>query len=114
MAELSTVLAQEVNTVLRLVLLLYTDGGPDHRTTYVSVQAALLALFLKHKLDYLVAARTAPMNSYRNPAEQAMALLNLALQCGVMCQPMADHFDQATKSANSMKDMRMQVIETQY
>ena len=79
-AELSAVLSKEVNTVLCTVLHLYSDGGPDHRTMYVSVQAALLALFPQHNLDFLVAAYTAPMSSYRNTAELAMALLNLALQ----------------------------------
>ena len=34
---------------------LYTDGGPDHRLTYISVQLSLIALFLKFDLDYLCA-----------------------------------------------------------
>ena len=32
------------------VLLLHTDGGPDHRLTYLSVQVALIALFRKLNL----------------------------------------------------------------
>ena len=35
------------------VLFLYTDGGPDHRLTYVSVQISLICLFLHLDLDYL-------------------------------------------------------------
>ena len=34
-----------INTILKPVLLLYTDGGPDHRVTYISVQLALICLF---------------------------------------------------------------------
>ncbi len=36
------------------VLFLYTDGGPDHRTTFVSTQLALIALFLNLNLDISV------------------------------------------------------------
>ena len=44
-------------------LFIYSDGGPDHRLTYVSVQLSLIALFLNLDLDLLVAARTAPSHS---------------------------------------------------
>ena len=54
------------------ILLMKTDGGPDHNVTFVSVQMALSALFLHHDLDMLVAVRTAPGHSYRNPAERVM------------------------------------------
>ena len=37
-------------------------------------------LFIALDLDMLIAARTAPMQSYCNPAERVMATLNLALQ----------------------------------
>ncbi len=33
------------------ILFMCTDGGPDHRTTFVSVQLALIALFLNLNLD---------------------------------------------------------------
>lgn len=45
------------------ILCLYTDGGPDHRTNFLSVQVALIGLFWILDLDMLVAARTAPHNS---------------------------------------------------
>ena len=41
----------------------YSDGGPDHRHTHVSVQLSLICLFLKIDLDYLCAGRTAPYHS---------------------------------------------------
>ena len=62
------------------VLLLYTDGGPDHHLTYLSVQVALIALFRKLNLDYLCAACTAPCHSWKNPVERIMSIFNLGLQ----------------------------------
>ena len=51
------------------MLFIYSDGGPDHRLTYVSVQISLIALYLHHDLDYLCVARTAPCHSWCNPVE---------------------------------------------
>ncbi|CAB4374500.1 unnamed protein product [Rhizophagus irregularis] len=59
---------------------LYTDGGPDHRTTYGSVQVSLLCLFIRDNFDMLIAMRTAPAQSWTNPAERIMLILNLDLQ----------------------------------
>ena len=36
--------------IVKPVLVLYTDGGPDHRLTYFSVQVALIGLFPKINL----------------------------------------------------------------
>ena len=44
-------------------LLLYTDGGTDHRLTYVSVKLSLITLFLERDLDMLCAVRTPPHHS---------------------------------------------------
>ena len=38
----------------KAVLFLYSDGGPDHRLTYVSVQISLVRLFLKLDLIFFV------------------------------------------------------------
>ena len=62
------------------ILVIYSDGGPDHRTVFWSVQLSYIMLFIALDLDMLIAARTAPMQSYCNPAERVMATLNLALQ----------------------------------
>ena len=62
------------------VLLLYTDGGPDHRLTYVSVKLSLIALFLERDLDMLCAVRTPPHHSWKNPVERIMSIINL--ECG--------------------------------
>ena len=65
----------------KFVLFLYSDGRPDHRLTYVSVQMSLICLFCKLDLDFLCAGRTAPYHSWHNPIERIMSILNLGLQC---------------------------------
>ena len=61
------------------VLLLYTDGGPDHNITFMTVILSLLCLFLTGDLDFVVAARTCPQQSWRNCVEKIMCILNLAM-----------------------------------
>lgn len=40
------------------IIVLVTDGGPDHRLTFALVKISLLVLFLGLNLDMLVAVRT--------------------------------------------------------
>ena len=55
----------------------------------------------------LVAARTAPQNSYRNPVERVMSLLNIGLQAvGMMRQKMPDEFEEVIHGCNSMQEIR--------
>jgi hypothetical protein len=77
MAELKKILAglAPVKSVL-----LYTDGGPDHRLTYLSVQLSLIALWLNLNLDFLCAVHTPPQHSWKKPVEGIMSAINLALQ----------------------------------
>jgi len=75
--------------------MLYSDGGPDHRVTYVSVKLALISLFLDLDFDLLVALRTAPNNSWANPVERIMSI-NIGLQgVGVMRSKVGDVFEKA-------------------
>ena len=91
----------------RSILLMYSDGGPDHRLTYISVQLSLVALFLNLDLDMLIACRTAPNNSWRNPVERIMAIVNLGLQCiGIMRSKVSDEFEEAIKNCNNLKECR--------
>ena len=62
------------------MLLLVIDGGGDHNVTHTSVQANLIATFVKLDLDFLFAIRTCPTQSWTNFAEQVMSILNIALQ----------------------------------
>ena len=57
---------------VRPVLDVFTDGGSNHRPTFLFVQLSWIALFRKLHLDMLIAARTAPGQSYINPVERAM------------------------------------------
>ena len=87
------------------ILMLYTDGGPDDRVTYLSVQLTLIALFLSRDLDMVVAVRTPPYHSWCNPVERITSILNLVLQSvGLMRTSMDQEFEQCS----SMQDVRHQ------
>jgi hypothetical protein len=61
------------------VLVVKTDGGPDRNNTFVSVQLAFFALAIELDLTCLILMRTTPGQSYVNPVERVMSVLNLAL-----------------------------------
>ena len=97
--ELSHVLSRN-DELRKPVLFVYSDGGPDHRLTYASVQLSLIAVL---DLDFLCAARTAPAHSWRNPVERVMSTLNLGLQCvGLMREKGDDEFEAEAKKCTSL------------
>ena len=100
-SELSKILEEgETN---KEILCLYTDGGPDHRVTYLSVQMAMICLFLRHDKDMLIAVRSPP----QNPPERIMPILNQGLQCvGLMRQKYPEEIEKKLKNASSMKEIR--------
>ncbi|CAB4442447.1 unnamed protein product [Rhizophagus irregularis] len=102
-----TILQQYDNGNIPEIFLLYTDGGPDHRNTFGSVQIALICLFLQGNFDFLASVRTAPYHSWMNPAERVMSILNLALQ-GVSLQrdPMDDILEDILKRKNTLEEIR--------
>ena len=59
------------------VLVLQTDGGPDHSLKRVAVQLALIGMFVELGLDHLIALRGAPNGSARNKIERPMSVLNI-------------------------------------
>ena len=87
------------------VLILYTDGGPEHRTTYVSVKICLQKYL---DLDQVLAVRTAPGHSYRNSAEKINCLLNIGLYgIGCMRQHSTDpFFEQSLSRSTGLGDVR--------
>jgi hypothetical protein len=94
----------------RPYLFLYTDGGPDHRVTFMRVQIALIVLFIGLDLDLLVVARTPPGHSWKNPVERIMSILNQGLQCiGLMRSEMDEEFEEILNKCNSMAEIRNQV-----
>ena len=62
------------------ILILYTDGGPENRTTFLSVKIALICLQKFLNLDQALAVRTAPGHSYHNPADKINCVLNLCMR----------------------------------
>jgi hypothetical protein len=53
------------------LLLLQTDGGPDHNLIFVRTQLALVAMFLELEgIDHLVVLRGCPQGSYINTVDQ--------------------------------------------
>ena len=64
--------------------------------------------FFMLDLDLLVAARTAPAQSYANMAERSMSLLNLALQNSATARSdMPEAYEKKMKSLSSMKSIRV-------
>lgn len=103
--ELMGILEKE--SLNKPVLFLYSDGGPDHRITSLSVKLSLVALYLKLDLDYLCVVRTAPYHSYRNPVERIMSILNLGLQAVALARAkMPDEMEAVTSRCNSLKALR--------
>ena len=89
------------------VLMIFSDGGPDHRLTYHSVQLSLIALFFMLDVDLLIAVRTAPGHSWVNPVERLMSLLNLAYQNVAHSREYCSaDVEQKLKRCNSMADIR--------
>ena len=89
------------------VLLVLSDGGPDHRLSYGSVQVSLLALLFRLNLDMLIAVRTCPYQSWTNPAERVMSILNLALQnISLERKEMDEQSEKLMKNKNNMQAVR--------
>lgn len=75
------------------------------------MQLSLIAIFLAHDLDCLVAVRTPPFNSWKNPAERVMFELNLAPQAvGLMRRKMSNELEKAIEGCNSMSAIRESAV----
>ena len=89
------------------VLFMYTVGGGDRNVTHASVQLSLLCLFLGLDLDMLIAVRTCPTQSWVNPAERCMYLLNLALQnTALERETMEEGYEDLIRYKTSMNQVR--------
>ena len=67
------------------------------------ILSLIICLFLKLNLDYMVAARTAPYHTFRNPAERVMSVLNLGLQfVGMACFRMEAEMEAIVSNYNSI------------
>ncbi|KAL7547981.1 hypothetical protein ACHAWF_011257 [Thalassiosira exigua] len=89
------------------VLVLQTDGGPDHSMKRIAVKLALVAMFKELNLDRLVALRGAPNGSAGNIVERSMSVLNLPLaHVSLARAQMSDYAEEAVKNCSSMKSVR--------
>lgn len=104
-AELANIL--NVTAPEKPILFVYSNGGPDHRVTYISVKLTLIAPFRKLNLDHLCAVKTVPCHSYRNPVERIMSFLNLGLQAiALALKSTPEEMEAEAKKCNSMKALR--------
>ncbi|PKY34602.1 hypothetical protein RhiirB3_499282, partial [Rhizophagus irregularis] len=95
------------NQPLPSILSLYTDGGPDHRCTFGSVQVALICLFLAGNFDMLIAVRTAPHHSWCNPAERIMSVINYGLQgVAIKREQMPEEYEDEFETLKTLEDIR--------
>jgi hypothetical protein len=91
----------------KLVLCLYTDGGPDHCCTYTYVQLSYICLFIALDLDYFVAVQTPPQNLWKNPVERIISILNLGLQSvGLMRIEMNNESKRLISKCGIMNEIR--------
>ena len=89
------------------VLVLQTDGGPDHSMKRVATQLALIATFRELDIEHLVILRCAPNGSARNKIERSMSVLNLALaHVATRRGDMQQWAEDAVKNASSMQAVR--------
>lgn len=87
------------------ILLRFTDGGTDQRNNLESVKCS--SIFGELDLDMLVHARCAPGQSWTNPAERIMSVLNLGLQnCALERQCGDEQTEKQFRKCNSMADIR--------
>ena len=106
MAELLNTLSSNLMISLISQCSACTQMGDQIRVTYNSGKMSLTALYVKLDLDYLLAARTAPCHSSRNPVE-CMSALNLGLQCvGLIRREGSETFEREASKCNAMKDLR--------
>ena len=90
-----------------MVLLLQTDGGPDHNLTFLRSRLALVGLFLLLDVDAMKILRGAPQGSSLNTVERCMAILNIALcDLALLRAIMAEWAETLVANLNSMKEVR--------
>ena len=93
-----------------VMIIIVSDGGPDHRVTFGSVKIANLCLFRALDLDMLICIRTCPYQSWQNIAERVMATLNFALQnVSLARSSMPPEFESLVRNKNTLSDIRTEI-----
>jgi hypothetical protein len=106
MVELCDVLKDSFLDGFPPYLSIFSDGGADHNITFLYVQTMLACMFRMGDFDVLNAGRCALYQSYMNPAERCMSLLNIGLQGLSLQRSHAGDFEPILKSCSSMKAIR--------
>ena len=105
--ELERVIEDKYGDQYPPILFMYSDGGPDHRLTFGSVQVAIVCLFLRLNLDMIVAVRCAPHQSWTNLAERCMSILNLALQnVALHRESMPEELEKCASDVSTLSELR--------
>ena len=80
-AELKETILKKYGTVefIPPIIILYTEGGPDHRTDFLSVKIAITVLYHSLNADMLLYLRTAPPRSFVQESTRVNCILNLGL-----------------------------------
>ena len=95
------------------IALKYTDGGTDQRNTLEAVKCANICLFKELSLDMIITVRCAPGQSFLNPAERVMSILNYGLQnCATERQVQDESTESILKRCNSTVAIREQAKKT--
>lgn len=90
-----------------MLLLLQTDGGPDHNLNFLRSRLALMGMFLLLDVDAMDILRGAPRGSALNTVERCMAILNFALcDIALMRGIMSAWAEALVANLNSMKEVR--------
>ena len=106
-AELMLLVESYFSGQKKPIMVLISDGGPDHRVTFGSVKVACMCLFRALDLDMLICIRTCPNQSWQNLAERVMATLNFALQNVALSRSkMSGQLEELVKNKNTLQDIR--------
>ncbi len=105
-----TVLRQELEE-LPPYLVFFSDGGADHNITFLFVQCVLLPLLKIGDFEILNVGSCAPHQSYINPAERCMSLLNIGMQGLALQRDEAGVYEATFKSCGSMESLREKATE---
>ena len=104
--ELSDTIATHHKTNIPKSLYLITDGSGDCKVINLSVQAALIALVLKHDMDEIITCCTTAGLPYRNPVERIHSIANIGLQSvGLIRQVLDPDKERLIKNLNSNKEI---------
>ena len=84
----------------------YHDGGPDHNIRHMRNKLSNIAYFLNRDLDLLCSIQTPPQNSWKNPVERIMSIVNIGLYGVGSMRTEYPTCEGILSSASNMKEIR--------